>query len=213
MQNAFKFEEDQLIKEVSYWEHSDSDKGQIYTRSEVVDFMLNAIGLKDGEDLQDARILEPSCGEGEFVIAIAERLIKHPKRKPDISQLLGKVLAIDLVGASVEIAKSKIRELLVDAGYPARDTKQLLEDWFLTTDFLLEDIESNFTHVIGNPPYVRVENIPKGLLSEYRRRFSTMTDRADLYVPFFEKSLSLLVDRGKLSFICTDRWTKNTYGK
>ena len=40
-----------------------------------------------------------------------------------------------------------------------------------------------------------------------------MTDRADLYVSFYEKSLSLLVEGGKLSFICTDRWTKNTYGK
>jgi predicted RNase H-like nuclease len=39
-----------------------------------------------------------------------------------------------------------------------------------------------------------------------------MTDRADLYIPFFEKSLSLLNDGGKLSFICTDRWIKNIYG-
>jgi hypothetical protein len=67
--------------------------------------------------------------------------------------------------------------------------------------------------VLGNPPYVRVENIPKPLLAEYRKRYSTMTDRADLYVPFFEKSLSLLRKGGKLSFICTDRWTKNTYGR
>lgn len=213
MQNAFKFEESQLMEEVSRWEHSVADKGQIYTRPKVVDFMLTAIGLKDDEDLKSVRILEPSCGEGEFVIAIAERLVKRTKCKPTINQLMGKVLAIDLVGASLEIAKSKVRELLVNNGYAAKDIKKLLEDWFLTTDFLLKDITPNFTHVIGNPPYVRVENIPKGLLDEYRRRFSTMTDRADLYVPFFEKSLSLLVDGGKLSFICTDRWIKNTYGQ
>ncbi|WP_410572666.1 Eco57I restriction-modification methylase domain-containing protein, partial [Bacillus sp. SIMBA_031] len=40
-----------------------------------------------------------------------------------------------------------------------------------------------------------------------------MGDRADLYVPFFEKSLSLLENDGKLCFICTDRWTKNKYGR
>lgn len=213
MQNALKFKEDQLKEEVSRWEHSEAYKGQIYTRPEVVDFMLTEIGLNNSEDLKNVRILEPSCGEGEFVIAIAERLVKRPKNKPTINQMMGKVLAVDLVGASLEIAMSKVHELLVDNGYQEKDTKKLLEDWFLTGDFLLEDIVPNFTHVIGNPPYVRVENIPKGLLDEYRRRFSTMTDRADLYIPFFEKSLSLLVNDGKLSFICTDRWTKNTYGK
>jgi hypothetical protein len=40
-----------------------------------------------------------------------------------------------------------------------------------------------------------------------------MTDRADLYIPFYEKCLSLLKKGGRLSFICTDRWTKNIYGK
>lgn len=213
MKSNFKFEENQLMEEVSRWEHSEEDKGQIYTRLEVVNFMLTSIGLGDSEDLKNVRILEPSCGEGEFVLAIAERLIKCPKNKPTISQLLGKVLALDIVGASVKIARSKVNKLLIDAGYPEKDTNRLLENWFLSTDFLLEDIEPNFTHIIGNPPYVRVENIPKRLLREYRRKFSTMSDRADLYVPFFEKSLSLLVDGGKLSFICTDRWTKNTYGR
>ncbi len=213
MQNAFKFKEEQLMEEVSRWEHSEAIKGQIYTRPEVVDFMLTEIGLNNIEDLKTVRILEPSCGEGEFVIAIAERLINRPKHKPTINQLMGKVLAVDLVGTSLKIAMSKVHELLVNNGYQSKDTKKLLEDWFSASDFLLKDITPNFTHIIGNPPYVRVENIPKGLLDEYRRRFSTMTDRADLYIPFYEKALSLLVDGGKLSFICTDRWTKNTYGK
>lgn len=213
MQSAFKFEEDQLMVEVSRWEHSETDKGQIYTRPDVVDFMLDVIGLRDAEDLENVRILEPSCGEGEFVVAIAKRLVCAPMKKPTITQLMGKVLAIDLVVASLEITKSRVRKLLVDNGYLVCDIDRLLCDWFLVGDFLLEDIESNFTHVVGNPPYVRIESVPKGLLREYRRMFSTMTDRADLYIPFFEKSLSLLVEDGKLSFICTDRWTKNTYGR
>ncbi|MDQ6992688.1 MAG: TaqI-like C-terminal specificity domain-containing protein [Mariprofundus sp.] len=213
MQNAFKFEEDYLMGEVSQWEHSEAEKGQIYTRPEVVDFMLTSMGLKFGGELKDIRVLEPSCGEGEFVLAIAKRLIGFPAKKPTINQLLGKIMAIDLVGSSIEVAKSKIKELLIDSGYSTKEIKEILEDWFLKADFLLEDIRPNFTHIIGNPPYVRVENIPKGLLNEYRRRYLTMTNRADLYIPFFEKSLSLLSDGGRLSFICTDRWTKNMYGQ
>ncbi|MBL3601804.1 MAG: Eco57I restriction-modification methylase domain-containing protein [gamma proteobacterium endosymbiont of Lamellibrachia anaximandri] len=213
MQLAFNFKDDQFRGEVYQWEHSEAEKGQIYTRPEVVDFMLTSIGLNDCENIDSLRILEPSCGKGEFVYAIAQRLINSSKCKPTINQLLNKIVAVDLVGSSLQEAKLKIKKLLRGAGYSIEDISILLENWFHNADFLLEDMQQKFTHVVGNPPYVRVENIPKGLLNEYRRRFSTMTDRADLYIPFFEKSLSLLTNNGKLSFICTDRWTKNTYGK
>jgi len=213
MQNVLQREENVLMKEVALWEHSEADKGQIYTRAEVVDFMLDCIGLNDEAELENIRILEPSCGEGEFVVEIAKRLINLPKDRPTAEQLKEKVLAVDLVGASVDIAKSKVKAQLVKNGYCEEEINEILENWFRATDFLLEETTANFTHVIGNPPYVRVEAIPKKLLAEYRKKFSTMTDRADLYVPFFEKSLSLLREGGKLSFICTDRWTKNMYGR
>jgi AcrR family transcriptional regulator len=59
--------------------------------------------------------------------------------------------------------------------------------------------------VIGNPPYVRQELIPDVLMAEYRRRFATIYDRADIYVPFIERSLSVLAPGGCLGFICADR--------
>jgi hypothetical protein len=39
-----------------------------------------------------------------------------------------------------------------------------------------------------------------------------MYDRADLYIPFIERSLQLLATDGRLAFICADRWMKNRYG-
>lgn len=202
-----------LTNEVIKWEHSESDKGQIYTRPEVVNFMLNVIGLNTQTDFQNARILEPSCGEGEFVIAIVKRLLRLSKSRPGIEKLANKILAVDMVNSSLNIAKRKISAVLQEYGYNTFEINTLLNQWFISSDFLLKDFSSKFTHIIGNPPYVRVENIPGKLLDKYRRLYSTMTDRADLYVAFFEKSLSLLKDNGKLSFICTDRWTKNIYGR
>jgi hypothetical protein len=49
-------------------------------------------------------------------------------------------------------------------------------------------------------------------MEEYRRLYRTIFDRADIYVPFIERSLSLLAPEGKLGFICADRWMKNRYG-
>ena len=213
MQESFKLEEQLLSREIAAWEHSESDKGQIYTRPEVVEFMLTVMGLNTSEDFKNARILEPSCGEGEFVVAIVDKLINLPKRRPTVEQLSNKIFAVDLVTSSIDVAKKKVATLLEKRGYNTVEVTLLLHHWFLQADFLLEDIKQEFTHIIGNPPYVRVENIPKSLLNEYRKLFSTMTNRADLYVAFYEKGLSLLRDSGRLSFICTDRWTKNVYGK
>jgi tRNA1(Val) A37 N6-methylase TrmN6 len=213
MREALGFAKKLLESETVAWEQSGADKGQIYTRREVVEFMLTAIGLNTCEDFKNVRILEPSCGEGEFVVAIVDRLINLSQKRPTIKQLATKLLAVDLVTESIEITKKKVVNQLEARGYSTIEVTSLLNQWFLPTDFLLADITPDFTHVIGNPPYVRVENIPKNLLNEYRRQFTTMTDRADLYVPFYQKCLSLLKNNGRLSFICTDRWTKNTYGR
>lgn len=63
----------------------------------------------------------------------------------------------------------------------------LCDRWLRQGDFLLVPFEPNFTHVIGNPPYVRQELIPDVLMAEYRWRFETSSDRADIYVPFIER--------------------------
>ena len=93
-----------------------------------------------------------------------------------------------------------------------RDRARLLDAWLVRGDFLLTEFAGQFSHVIGNPPYVRQELIPDALMQEYRRRFATIYDRADLYIPFIEHSLELLEENGVVGFICADRWMKNRYG-
>jgi hypothetical protein len=90
--------------------------------------------------------------------------------------------------------------------------EKLVKQWLVHADFLLADLPGTFDAVVGNPPYVRQELIPSVLLAEYRMRFTTMYDRADLYIPFIERSLTLLSTNGQLGFICADRWMKNRYG-
>lgn len=77
---------------------------------------------------------------------------------------------------------------------------------------MLAPLEGPFDFVVGNPPYVRPELIPAPLLAEYRSRYQTMYNRADIYIPFIERSLLALSAGGNLGFICPDRWMKNRYG-
>jgi hypothetical protein len=116
-QGAFEFEEQLLASEITAWGTSESDKGQIYTRPEVVEFMLTLLGLNTTHDFDSVRILEPSCGEGEFVVAIVDRLLTLPRIRPTVKQLINKLLAIDLVAGSLDIAKKKVAGLLESRGY------------------------------------------------------------------------------------------------
>lgn len=102
--------------------------------------------------------------------------------------------------------------LLNHEGLAADTAEALTKRWLSQGDYLLAPLDGLFDFVVGNPPYVRQELIPAPLLAEYRSRYQTMYDRADIYIPFIERSLSALSASGTLGFICSDRWMKNRYG-
>lgn len=206
-------ENELLSKRALAWGDSEAEKGEIFTKPNVVEFMLKASGIDEAILLPETRILEPSCGQGEFVLAIARELCKEvtPRAGVDGKKFQNLVAAYDISSESILIAKRQTFQIL-NSTFSSEDSQFLVDQWYRNTDFLIDSSKSLFTHVIGNPPYVRIEHIPIELLKSYRKKFSTMRERADLYIAFYEKSLSLLKDCGVLSFICTDRWTKNRYG-
>jgi hypothetical protein len=122
------------------------------------------------------------------------------------------IAGFELHKLTFEKTKLKVINLLTEEGLADADALQLVDQWLHHDDFLLAPIQEAFDFVLGNPPYVRQELIPSVLLREYRLRFKTLYDRADIYIPFTERSLSLLGPGGVLGFICADRWMKNKYG-
>ena len=183
----------------------------------MVNFILDLVGYTNDEHLVQRKILEPSFGEGEFLIPITRRLLNSYTRQPryrqsPVEDLGDCVRAVELTEAAFEETRGRLETTLLDAGLSSPDVHSILDRWLKCGDFLLEDLSTSFDYVVGNPPYVRQELIPDVLIREYRRHFTTIYDRADLYVPFIEKSLLLLSPKGTLGFICADRWMKNRYG-
>lgn len=192
------------------------ERGAIFTRRSVVDFMLDLVGYTPDQPLHQRAMLEPSFGRGDFLLPIIERLLISRAdalaRGESVGPLSACIRAVELHGESFESTRGLVVEKLAEAGLPQDDAVSIANDWLIHGDFLLAAIPQQFDFVVGNPPYVRQELIPAALLNEYRRRFATLYDRADLYVPFIERSLGLLADNGQLCFICSDRWIKNKYG-
>ncbi len=201
-------------------EHSEAGiemRGAIFTRREVVDFILDLIGYVPTRALYNTRLLEPSFGHGDFLIPAVERLIAssckhHATSGLDPEILRNAICAVELHQSSFAHTRGKLREVLLGAGFTSAQSETLLGAWLVQGDFLLTDFKNAFTYIIGNPPYVRQELIPDALITEYRRRYETIFDRADIYVPFIQHSLELLEHTGVLGFICADRWMKNRYG-
>lgn len=191
-------------------------RGAIFTRSEVVDFILDLVGYTEDQPLHEKRLLEPSFGGGDFLLPIIERLLSAWRQaRPDgsaLDELTDAIRAVELHHSTYRSTHAAVVALLRREGIAAKTASTLASCWLLQGDFLLVPLEGEFDFVVGNPPYVRQELIPASLLTAYRSRYQTMYDRADLYIPFIERSLSVLSDGGNLGFICADRWMKNRYG-
>lgn len=193
------------------------ERGAVFTKTPVVDGILDLCGYRSDRDLAGLRILEPSFGDGEFLFAAIRRLLASCRRRRVPAArwaklLAGCVTAIELHVPTFERTKSRLIDMLTAEGMGAVPARQLADAWLTQDDFLLTPIQGSFDVIVGNPPYVRQERIPGALLSVYKQRFSTLYDRADLYVLFFERCLDCLKPGGVLGFICANRWVKNKYG-
>lgn len=190
-------------------------RGAIFTRREVVDFILDLAGYTVGRDLPSMRLLEPSIGEGDFLLPVVDRLLRAWEKagSPDpLTALASSIRAVELHRDSFNSTRTKVLGRLREAGVKASDAEAVADQWLIYGDFLLAPLDGRFDVVVGNPPYVRQELIADALMAEYRARYRTIFDRADLYIPFIERSLLSLKPGGQLGFICSDRWMKNRYG-
>lgn len=191
-------------------------RGAVFTRSEVVDFILDLVGYTEDQPLHKKRLLEPSFGRGDFLLPIIGRLLtawrKAKGSASALDDLKNAVRAVELHRDTFNSSRTAVIALLNREGINAKTSNALADHWLSQSDFLLAPLDSQFDFVVGNPPYVRQELIPAPLLAEYRNRYQTMYDRADIYIPFIERSLSVLAMGGSLGFICADRWMKNRYG-
>ncbi len=95
-------------------------------------------------------------------------------------------------------------------------------DW--RTAFPAVAERGGFDAVVGNPPYVKLQNFRPAYpdVAQYLREgrpglvappyASTRTGNFDLYLPFIEQGLAMLNPAGRLGYIAPSLWTVNEYG-
>jgi hypothetical protein len=189
-------------------------RGVVYTRPWVAGLILDLAGYRADEDLTAQYAMEPSAGEGAFLVPMVRRLLAslavHGRKLSDARESIRAYeLDADPAAHAMELVVRELRE----QGAGALEARQLAEGWVSVGDYLLKSPHDRRADlVVGNPPYIRYDDLPAKALSAYRRLYPAMVGRCDIYVGFIEAGLRQLKDGGVLGLICADRWMRSAYG-
>lgn len=188
--------------------------GVVYTKSWVVELILDLAGYTATEDLGGLVAVEPACGEGSFVVSMVERLVESCRRHGrDVTSCGSALVAFELDAESASVSRAVVARRLAECGVAQNEAASLARTWIRDGDYLLAARElPPVDVVVGNPPYIRLEDMVAGVAEDYRQRYRTMVGRADVYVAFYEAALRGLKPGGVCVFVCADRWMLNQYG-
>jgi len=195
--------------------------GAVYTPQRIVHAICERasehVRRMDGANPPETwRVLDPAVGVGAFLVGMAEHLRATTGRRPS------EIVERQLFGVDVEPEATRLATLLLnlwvlDAG---EDVAALRTN--LTTDDSLSSIplyrrfgfEGGFDLVVGNPPYVRIQN----LLPDERERlralwYSARRGNIDLYIPFIELGLREINEKGVVGYIVPTTFTSTEAGR
>ncbi|GAA3084209.1 Eco57I restriction-modification methylase domain-containing protein [Streptomyces goshikiensis] len=175
---------------------------------------MDLVGYTPDRDLAQMHIVEPACGSGAFLGPIAERLSASCRlHSRSIGEAVDALSAYDLLERNVRDSRRLVTRHLLAEGWSEDEAKKLAKSWINQGDYLLQGKPGrNADHVVGNPPYIRLEDVPADRMKAYRAACGAMGGRADVYIGFYEIGLKSLKPGGVLGFICADRWMRNQYG-
>ena len=75
-------------------------------------------------------------------------------------------------------------------------------------------IEDGFDIVIGNPPYIQLQNNGGKLAKLYEsQNYKAFAKTGDIYCLFYERGFNLLKDNAHLCFITSNKWMRAGYGE
>jgi len=193
------------------------------------------------EEIKKVRILDPACGSGSFLIKAYKELENYWKQNSDFAQLTldseefyskkveilkNNIFGVDLDPKAVEIAQLNLLLQISEKG----EKLPLLQNNVKVGNSLIDDPsvsdkafkweeefpdiikEGGFDIIIGNPPYVRIQNLKDSEIEYFNNNFKSAFKNYDIYVLFVEKSLKLLRPNGDLGFIIPSKFVNSDYG-
>ncbi|MDE5787578.1 MAG: SAM-dependent methyltransferase [Bacteroidaceae bacterium] len=178
--------------------------GAFFTPAYIADYIIKTIS-----PAYDAKIIDPSCGSGAFLLAIVRYYIKtYNKGVADC--IRENVYGADIL--SYNIHRSEL--LLTILALSHNEIIEISDINLICCDSLKQTWQQKFDAVLGNPPYVKFQDMDddtrKFLLSKFK---TTQFGTYNLYFAFFELGIQLLKETGKLGYITPNNYFTSLAGE
>lgn len=151
------------------------------------------------------RLLDPSCGDGAFLLAALDRLNIRTNDPESVSRVHG----YEIHPGAVADARSNIETWLISRGWShdiaAKTAYAMVTEADFLTDFPEQD---QYDLILGNPPYLRYHYVPQYFRDLYREKLPSVA-QGDLLHGFLFKCTQVLKDDGIIGLITSDRWISN----
>jgi len=158
-------------------------RGGYYTQSDIAKFLTQWI-----LEIKPKRILEPSCGDGAFVQAIADLAPKD----------LREIVACEIVSSEAEKASSRFNVC------PHVNLSIHIGD-FLEWSLLRINEPPLFDGILGNPPFIRYQYLEPEQQNRSAKIFRHLglpfTKHTNAWVPFILVSITQLRPLGRLAMV------------
>ena len=208
----------------------DSDLSGAFKKSDwTVDGYRRAVDTyRNAESKEEKREMEKLISDikSDFISKIS---LNDPKRKT-LQKLTGELFRLTNQEQLFETTKKEKSDLKKRVSILTAEIKKLGDvveeikanklyenafEWrFEFPEVLNEDGDFvGFDVVIGNPPYIGMQNISQNSIGLSSLKFSTFDRTGDIYVLFCERGNTILKNDGFLSFIIPNKWMSASYGK
>ena len=185
--------------------------GRFYTPEFIVNNVLDLSGYR-GRAILKKHVIDNSCGDGAFLVAIADRYCNEFLKTDNDLKRLSEELSLYLHGIDIdEFEKMKCIENLNNAvrQYGLDNIKW---DIICADTMSVEKYNGKMDFVIGNPPYIRVHNL--GTSFNRIKKFAfAQSGMTDLYIVFFEIGIKMLNSSGILGYITPSSFFNSLAGK
>ena len=184
--------------------------GVVYTPEFIVELILGHTLPANPDELAQAALCDPACGDGAFLTAAARRTLDALPRAAALP-VLRRLTGYDIDSAALARCRQQLDGVLA-ARYPGERI-----DWNIIRRNALDRAAfradcGRFTHIVGNPPYVRVQHLERDGRRRLAGQWSVLRGATDLYLIFFELGLDLLRPGGMLGYITPSSWLRSDSG-
>jgi len=187
-------------------------KGQVFTPDYLVKNILDLCGYTETSAIIDNHIIDNSCGDGAFLVEVAQRFIGAYRLAGYSDDAIKQALETYVHGIELDTdAYTKCIENLTTLSETFNLTGV---KWNITNTDALTNTRylASMDYVVGNPPYVRVHNISTDA-KFLKTNYSFMREgMSDLYLAFFELGLYMLKDTGILGYVTPSSYFNSKAG-